>query len=422
MSASKILPNELSGPRSFFTDLDPRDASIDLKSVERNLKLQLLTKETIVIAASSLFHDDGLNFITQSDGLANALNDGILLPAIRDEFSNPYGFFEFKSEYSLDAKNFFTQNTAKYVLWNLEDNTSWFRREFYRSLQDPKSALRQVAILTDIECQEILDKCEQLLSSESNSNQHLSREIIKEAITDLPSHKQNPIIGYANLVYRISGARVVNSEGHFPQCNLTNIKNANKKHSLSDSSIFWDIFVEAVLQHITSASRINSERLDRLTFRDILTIRKELFETNFSTLYDELIQKSRMKVSEEDPEQIILRSEQLSEAAESLRNLFSKRIAYESELKDRKASENALWQVANIVSMFANPVIGGIVGTLSTLNSLPEITAPISKSLSSEIQLRSDLLRQLVNEKFGWSSSQKKTFINAYRSLLTYGI
>ena len=50
-----IDPKKLSGPRSFFTDIDPRDPDYQEKEIERKLKLQLLTKDRIVIAASSLF-------------------------------------------------------------------------------------------------------------------------------------------------------------------------------------------------------------------------------------------------------------------------------------------------------------------------------------------------------------------------------
>jgi hypothetical protein len=49
------LPDTLSGPRSFFTDIDPTDPNYDKRDAITKLKLQLLTKERIVVAASSLF-------------------------------------------------------------------------------------------------------------------------------------------------------------------------------------------------------------------------------------------------------------------------------------------------------------------------------------------------------------------------------
>ena len=44
----------------------------------------------------------------------------------------------------------------------------------------------------------------------------------------------------------MSGARTVDSERHFPQSNITNVNLSGKDEHLSDESIFWDIYVEAV--------------------------------------------------------------------------------------------------------------------------------------------------------------------------------
>ncbi len=417
-----LLPKQLSGPRSYFTDLDPHDAEMSMASVERNLKLQLLTKERVVIAASSLYHNIGFDLFSGSKGLTKALNEGIILPAIRAEFESPKGFFQEKSDYSAPSEKFFIENTSKYVSWSLFDNTSWFKKEFYKSLRNPSSALRVNTTLTDYDVDKIIADCDYRVSISPEGKRHLGREIIDAVMANYAFDVGTTVRGYTNLIYRISGAKVVNSEGHFPQCNLTKIKNSEGQAALSDSSIFWDIYVEAVLQHVTSAARISSDRIDRLDFEDILSIRSDLFKSKFSVAYDELIAKAKHSVVEEDPEQVILRAEQLSEAAESLRKLFSERVTYENSLIDRKPRETALWQVANVIALFSNPLIGSIVGTLSALNSLPEITTPISNELSKDIELRGSVLRNLINEKIGWSTSQRKVFIDAYRSLLSYGI
>jgi hypothetical protein len=41
---------KFTGPRSFFTDLDPNDRTYDEQTVKLKLKLQFLTKEKVVIA------------------------------------------------------------------------------------------------------------------------------------------------------------------------------------------------------------------------------------------------------------------------------------------------------------------------------------------------------------------------------------
>lgn len=420
--AGLLLPQDLMGPRSYFTDLDPLDMSMNMASVERNLKLQLLTKKKIVFGASNLYHQIGHQLFSRSTGLTNALNQGIILPAIRAEFESPMGFFEAKSSYPLTSRKYFVENTSSYVAWTLSDNTRWFQQAFYKALRDPASPLRQGISLTDSSAEVIIEACKLHISNMEQHVQHLSRDIIHKALFKFEPHTAVAVQEYANLIYRMSGARAVNSEGHFPQCNLVSGEISEPESSLSESSIFWDIYVEAVLQHVTSATRITSDRIDRLTFEQILEIRSDFFEKEFSELYDELVEKAKLSVVGKQPEHIVLRAEQLHESAEKLRILFDERLRKESGIQSRGKQENALWQVANVIAIFSTPVVGCVMGMLSALKSLPEITAPTSNRLTKSIESRSNILRILVNEQIGWSDPDRKTFIDAYRSLLIYGI
>jgi len=101
--SSKIVninPESLTGPRSFFTDIDPTDQNYDKHDAIRKLKLQLLTtKERIIIAASSLFHDIGLDIFMQHPDLVEALEKGFIVPAIRTEFDSVEAFFLSKKDY-----------------------------------------------------------------------------------------------------------------------------------------------------------------------------------------------------------------------------------------------------------------------------------------------------------------------------------
>ena len=72
----------LKGPRSFFTDLDPKDPHYDQETVKLKLKLQFLLKERVVIAASSLFTHVGYELFSSEEGLVQALEQGLVAPAI----------------------------------------------------------------------------------------------------------------------------------------------------------------------------------------------------------------------------------------------------------------------------------------------------------------------------------------------------
>ncbi|HBG79020.1 MAG TPA: hypothetical protein DDW84_09335 [Phycisphaerales bacterium] len=65
--------------------------------------------------------------------------------------------------------------------------------------------------------------------------------------------------------------------------------------------------------------------------------------------------------------------------------------------------------------------MGMIIGTLSALQSIPEITALVSEPLSEAIKRRYEWVRNFVNCKIGWSKEQKKSLLNGYQELLSYG-
>lgn len=416
-----ILPNTLSGPRSYFTDIDPTDQYYNKKDAIAKLKLQLLTKERIVIAASSLFHDIGLEIFKDNNDLVSVLEDGIIVPAIRNEFEGVEDFFNNKTEYSEKSKSFFTQHVGYSIPWDLMENSNWFKQHFFKALSDPNSVLRIKGGLNEQQSLDISGKLNELIISENQSNQFLQRKHIQEAAKNYPSRLESFLNNYANLVYRLSGSRVVNSEGHFPQSNLTKLEIAGNEKILSDDNIFWDIYSETVFSYLGTAIRLSANRLDNLTFSDILKIRQSFFDIGFSHEYDNLISLVKQKVDISDPDRLILHMYEISRVAIKLKDSFSEKVKSELAVADRSECENALWQIGNVLCLLASPTIGLIVGALSALKSIPEITAPISKSLADSMNARLGWMRGFVNSRIGWSRSQRNSFLDAYKSLATYG-
>jgi len=417
-----ILPDTLSGPRSYFTDIDPTDPNYNKMDAIAKLKLQLLTKERIVIAASSLFHDIGLVIFTDNKDLVPALEDGIIVPAIRNEFEGVEAFFYNKTEYSEKSKSFFTQHVGYSIPWDLMENSNWFKHHFFKALSDPNSVLRLKGGLNEQQALDVSGKLNELINSENHSNQFLQRKHIQEAAKYYPSRLESFLNNYANLVYRLSGSRVVNSEGHFPQSNLTKLEIAGNEKILSDDNIFWDIYSETVFSYLGTAIRLSPNRLDNLTFSDILKIRQSFFDDGFSHEYDNLIALVKQKADISDPDRLILHMHEISILATQLKKSFSAKVKYELSIVDSSERENALWQIGNALCLLASPTIGLVVGALSALKSIPEITAPISKSLANAMNVRLEWMRQFVNSKIGWSESQRKSFLDAYKSLSSYGL
>lgn len=417
-----ISPESLRGPRSFFTDIDPTDQNYDRSDAVRKLKLQLLTKERIIIAASSLFHDIGLEIFNQHPDLIKALEDGIIVPAIRTEFDGVEAFFRRKVAYKSRNKDFFVHHVAYSVPWDLQENSSWFKEHFFKTLSDPNSVLRKSGGLSENEAASIAEQLNGLINAENDNNQFLQRSHIQKVAKHYAPRLESFLNNYANLVYRLSGARVVNSEGHFPQSNLTKLEIIENEKVLSDESIFWDIYSETVFSYLGTAIRLTPDRLDNLAFEDILKIRTAFFDIGFSRDYDKLIALVKSKTDIADPDRLILHMHEILHMATALRDTFSHRVKSELSKADTHETENALWQVANALSLLASDTIGIIVGTVSTLISIPEITTQISRGLAKAMQDRLSWMRAFVNTRLGWSDSQKKSFLEAYKTLASYGL
>jgi len=417
----ELLPDMLTGPRSYFTDIDPLVPESSNIDAIRKLKLQLLTKEKIVVAAASLFHDIWYKLLINDQGLIDSLRNGILIPAIRSSFNGINGFFAEK-KYTEDNKNFYIENVSYYVPWKLEDNANWFKYKYIEGLNNPKSVLRQVASLSDNEASIIKDNLTSLIEGEDVRHQFLQRKHIEQTAKLVSPDKEIVLIDYANLIYRISGSIVVKSEGHFPQSNLTKISIVGNEELLKDENIFWDIYAEAVFTLLGTAIRITPKRLDSLPFKDILKIRKSFFDIGFTGDYDALLKTVKESVDINDPDKLILHAHEIASLAVKMRDSFSEKVKSELSDKDNKVREESLWQIASGISIISNPIIGAAVGIISTLKSLPEITVPFTKSLSTTLEERYQWIHNFINVKIGWSENQKKSFLEAYKILVQYGL
>jgi hypothetical protein len=418
-----IEPKNLHGPRSFFTDLDPRDPDYNPADVTRKLKLQLITKDKILIAASSLFHKVGYDMFSKDPGLIRCLETGIIIPTIRDQFSSIKDFFDAKKEgYPEESKNFFISHVKFNVPWSLHENTSWFKNKIYSHMLDKSSLLRSKLSLSDEMVNKFINLLDKKIKEADVNERFLRREYIDEIGEQFGTEVNRYINNYANLIYRISGARVVNSEGHFPQSNLTKLKVTDSDKIISDESIFWDIYVEAVIMFLTSVVKLNPQRLDRLSFLDILKIRKSIFERDFSKEYDELISLAKSKIHIDDPEKLILKQEEIITVAEKIREYFKDRVEFEFKKRKDGSRSEGLWQITNILALISGQMQTNlIIGILSSLKSLPEITALISKSLSDAVKERMEWMENFINSRTSWSKKQRKILLNGYMKLVTYG-
>lgn len=418
-NSTPILPQKITTPSSYFTDIDPKDRNYNQRDVVRKLKLQLLTKQTIVIAASSLFHGVGFQLFSSDSGLTKCLQDGIILPAIRDEFEGINGFFDAKSPdgYSPDSKCYFTSNTKHHVPWSLSKNTQWFQRVFFDNVMDRNSLFRLKAQISDGAASGVVASLNNYIESKPEGKRFLSRDDISLVASAKGGTISKYLSSFGHLIYRISGARIVNCEGHFPQSNLTNLGFAGNERQLADTRVFWELYIEAVISHITSAARLSKERIDSLSFEDILKVREGLFDVAFVKTFESIMKLAKEDVDIHDPNKLLMTQDEIYTISTRLATMLRERVGRELDVPNDNS--NKLLQLGSVVELFA----GGVVfGTVGALKAIPEITSWMSPRLAEAIRSRLKIARRIIESNTGWNPKQKKALISGYTLLLTYGL
>lgn len=359
----------LSGPRTYFTLLDNNnlraysDHEKYFSEVEDALKVFLLTKDKIVIAASHLASNEAFHFF---EGKERLFEEGIVLPALRSEFSS----FEemYASKYSdLDSAipKFFGSNIKEVIPWDLKANSGWFHDRIKEEYQNPNSVFRNY-LRTEGHESSFLNIIEKHLSNAEKKDSYFSREKLTE---DIESHfPDNIVVGinqWIDLLYYISGSRVVRCENFVPQENLISYNLATMstgRHILSESEIFHSIVIMLVLNSFYShAYPVNI--IKNLSISDILNLRNENSERSaaFRKKYEECLAICETERTANEKESLLKNLSELRGLAEDVKNSFSENIiiesaSYKSLVNSKTASNKILDLFVNFIGIFALPV------------------------------------------------------------------
>ena len=349
----KIKPNDLNGARTYFTGFDTKsyvikDKQAQQEILERTLKVLLLTKNKIVFGASHLKNDLAVELVQKEPLL---FEKNIIVPALRNEHNGDLS--KVLTSIKIDRNIFNT-----FVGWDLEDNTTWFKEQILNGFKYENSILRNNLQYTE-------KKDIQLIIDMFDNSKYFDRDISDANITDY-LHKDDlkSFNMYQNLIYNISGARVVNCESSLDQENmiydysLADIE--NRKVFLSDVEIFHRIFVEQVFNTIHKKNSIfNISFIDDLEFSDVLDLRKKIDDTNFISKYNELISKSSELIEKKDFIDLYSLEELLS-ISEVIHKNFKADIENEADKylhrQQRDRDEKAIWEpIYNIIKSL-NPM------------------------------------------------------------------
>lgn len=323
----RIKPSEFAGPRSYFTAFDHRivskhaDHDALRKDIERKLKKLLLIKAKIVCAASHLVTEFTYSIFRDNTFL---LSEGHVVPALRIDKED---FHQLVEEKTMKEKNaiasFYQTYTKTAVDWDLKDNSSWFRDTFVKELQDEGSLIRrQLASepLDTINC----------ITDRIKNEPILGRETIDRVASHLSPRGSQIITSLRELIYHISGARVVNTESALPQEDYIDFDLADldqKRTKLSEDQILWKLFIELALESFQRRV-LSVDLLDMLSFQDILDIRKPIYASNFQQKYDQLIRIAIGKSEGSEPR--LLDLSQLDDIRRNIESTFN--AVFEEEI------------------------------------------------------------------------------------------
>jgi hypothetical protein len=401
-----IDPSSLKGARAYFTSFDRHivkksaDEMILRKNIERDLKILFLIKGTVVSAASNLTSTTfAYEFLKENPIL---LQENLLIPALRKDKTSPLYYLErvknVSKEKFLEMRHFYEEYYTHAVSWELQDNSDWFRIQFLEGLSNKDSVLRMN--LEGLSHQQLETTLLRISSVEV-----LDKSLIEEIAEGLPVHEGNIIRHFRDLLYQISGARVVNCESVLPQENyidysISDIK--NRETILSDTQIFWKIFLELFFETINKP-KLPIEVLDLLSFEDLNQIRKPLLETDFMEEYEQVVQRAVQKNSDINSSEFLLSLEELLSIRERL--ITSYRQIFENELgtvlQRKGVSKSDLIKTNFNVALQYNPMDsslsleGAICGLMNSPTDFttPSLVRQYDRQLRVKVEGTEDFLR-----------------------------
>jgi hypothetical protein len=343
----ELQPTNLIGPRAYFTTFDEmlldRSGWDTLRlEAERKLKVLLLTKREVVCAASHLASPLAYAILRENPSL---LVSGALTPALRaDRVDIAEAVLAAAKDVtrSQDMAKFYVETVGRVVLWPLEPNVEWFRAAMLRELAESRSVLRRnLQNVSEVQAAEI----RAAIAGETGA----LRAVMGELAQTMTPRDRVPFLAFRELLYHMSGARIVNCESSLPQENFIDYGLADlKTHQtlLSDLQVFYKLFFEFVYQTI-KGQPIAVQVLDLLSFDQVLEMRRGAFDKEFVQEYDSLTQSVIRSIAADGEEQRLLDMNQLMRMREAMATRIQATVG--SELESYRKEKRIEKRVAAIV-------------------------------------------------------------------------
>ena len=368
-----VEPKDLPAHRAFFTEFDlhgdptkwatPSERETVALSMERKLKLLLLTKANVLVAASQLLESPFAHSILLKN--PQLLESGAIVSSIKLGHKSSYEFLEIKRQEEKERANspyhssqatdiaHLIDDKGLSVRWPLSLMSDWFRDRLVKDLTDEKSLIR-VALSNE----GVLFPYK--LANAIAMEEGLSRGRVDQLAREFGDKKLRDFINiYADFVYYLSGARATESEGVLPQENLIEISVSDlvgAKTHLSENEIFFKVFIDTVKARTSTI--FPSDFLDAISIKDALDLRSVAISKEFVSQYNSLQQKTKEAIEIEDPERLVLLLGELEEFETGLFQRFNSALDIELGSRLSEFRQRAAGRVLHSLASIAIPGYG----------------------------------------------------------------
>jgi len=413
----RLQNNDIIGAKSYFTGFDNRLLSRMSKNqkerhilyVERKLKLQLLTNNNILFGATQLTNTHTFDFFKKHPVL---LNKGLLIPTLRSDkfgFEDLFAKKRIKNDIKSERTKFYDENIKYVADWDLFDNSNWFKENFLRELKTENSVLsRNLVNLEDRKLSKLITEIE--------SSQVLSREVINQNIKEFSIKERKAILNFRELLYHISGARIMDCESLIPQeelidYSLTDLQ--NRETVLNEYQIFNKLFLSLAAESL-KLKIAKIDLFDYLEFNDIIIIRQIIDNNNFRTNYREFLRLIIEGFKKNDPAEILLNHKNIMQIQQTLKREFKDRIDIEiqeflKKMKKKRKLKAGVGFGKGAVSILlgvgslADPLytfIGMAKDSPSTITNVTEIASNKSEldRKKNYVQQKKKLLAKIIDK------------------------
>jgi hypothetical protein len=411
----RINASQFAGPRAYFTNIDHRmlgrtQVSLQLKrAIERELKVLLLTKHTVVCAASHLRGQFAYELLRENPVL---LDKEMIVPALRNDRADIADIFvddTVPHQQRDEMKHFYAQHLQKVVGWDLVDNNTWFQHVTLHNLEDEQSVLRRNLACNDAR---IINEMIQIVRDSPS----MSRGIYDQCATLLTGHDQQVMLNFRDILYHMSGSRVIRCESHLPPATYIDFSQkdmATGEVALDETSVFWKIFMEVAFESL-HRPLLPVEVLDVLTYDDIYHIRQPLQNSTFLQQYDQALQQATRTNTYADPLALVHDVEVMMQVREDLQRTFHEIFAHQrmpfvqrqvTHVAGREFAKSAVSIGLGLLGIIPNPVtaivsvVGGVALEAPSLmvNLYQRIRRPLSTATTEEyVNTRNKTLHQVI--------------------------